>query len=628
MANTNHGIISYTSRDYNSIMNDFWNLVPTLTSLWKPEADADPGVIIGKYIASAADMLNVNIDWLANELLGPALTQRKNAQKLLGLIGYDLGWFTAAKTEVTFKNVSNIPVTINFGFNGASFCTLNADSDITGQERIITYNILPRTNGMGNTDTRSTRQITTSSIDVFATDDTVTLQPDESVTKVAVEGELRSASFSVESIKKNKYIIKLPSQHIDTTAIWVKSRANSSTTEFDNERWIQVSNVSEFTTPEPRFMVTYDSYSNAQIQISSYIDTLENYEDAWLIVYWIDCSGVIGCVNENVLKNLMMAQTINNYDPSTGNLSISNLSNTVELPHTYTVSGKSPETGKEAYINSRKYINTWDSLVTLPDYNRFLTREPGVDCGLVIDCQKALDINVSIYQNPNLTDIEKARLYITNQDFPAGDPIDITSYLSLQYNIDNPNNLPFATNFQRYTAMCYAIHNNFEASSWGQSQISASQIQNTINFRRYKPPARFVDNVIRDFRPLKAMTVELEFGYLRVFDFYVVGLIYPKKPVSQMVADNIVNRVHTALKIYFDPASRQLGEMPTMMEIINVIRNADSQIDYFDAGSISNDIINWRGCDPTWFNAISFAKYVTTNASGQSGIQVAPSYIV
>ena len=124
------------------------------------------------------------------------------------------------------------------------------------------------------------------------------------------------------------------------------------------------------------------------------------------------------------------------------------------------------------------------------------------------------------------------------------------------------------------------------------------------------------------------MTVELEFGYLRVFDFYVVGLIYPKKPVSQMVADNIVNRVHTALKIYFDPASRRLGEMPTMMEIINVIRNADSQIDYFDAGSKSNDIINWRGCDPTWFNAISFAKYVTTNASGQSGIQVAPSYIV
>ena len=65
---------------------------------------------------------------------------------------------------------------------------------------------------------------------------------------------------------------------------------------------------------------------------------------------------------------------------------------------TYTVTGKSPETAKEAYYNSRNYINTWDSLVTLPDYTRFLKREAGVDCGVVIDCQKALEINMAIYQ--------------------------------------------------------------------------------------------------------------------------------------------------------------------------------------------------------------------------------------
>ena len=44
-------------------------------------------------------------------------------------------------------------------------------------------------------------------------------------------------------------------------------------------------------------------------------------------------------------------------------LNISNLANTVELPHTYTVTGKSPETAKEAYYNSRNYINTWNSYI-------------------------------------------------------------------------------------------------------------------------------------------------------------------------------------------------------------------------------------------------------------------------
>ena len=36
-------------------------------------------------------------------------------------------------------------------------------------------------------------------------------------------------------------------------------------------------------------------------------------------------------------------------------------------------------------------------------------------------------------------------------------------------------------------------------------------------------------------------------GYLRVFDFYVVGVIYPKKPVNQSVADNIINNVNSSI---------------------------------------------------------------------------------
>ena len=71
MAESNRGLIPQTDRDYNSLMEDFWALVPTLTDLWKPEADADPGVVLGKFLASAADMLSVNVDYLANEIFAP-----------------------------------------------------------------------------------------------------------------------------------------------------------------------------------------------------------------------------------------------------------------------------------------------------------------------------------------------------------------------------------------------------------------------------------------------------------------------------------------------------------------------------------------------------------------------------
>ena len=82
-------------------------------------------------------------------------------KKIFSLIGYELGWYTSARTEITFTNISTDPITLDFGFNGANFATVNAYTDITNQSRVITYNILPLTNKYGATDTRSRRDIIT-----------------------------------------------------------------------------------------------------------------------------------------------------------------------------------------------------------------------------------------------------------------------------------------------------------------------------------------------------------------------------------------------------------------------------------------------------------------------------------
>ena len=219
---TNKGIVKYSSRDYESIMKDFWEVAPTLTDTWRPESDSDPGVVIAKFIASCADILGTSTDLLANEVFAPSVSQRKNAEKLFALIGYDLGWYVCSRTECTFTNNMEERVKIDFGFNGANFCTLNAYTDITNEDRVITYNILPLTSGYGDSESRSTRQIISDNINIFAESDIVTLEPGESCTRVAVEGELRSFNISVADVKANNYIITLPSQHIDTTCVWSK----------------------------------------------------------------------------------------------------------------------------------------------------------------------------------------------------------------------------------------------------------------------------------------------------------------------------------------------------------------------------------------------------------------------
>lgn len=623
------GIVNYTSRDYQSLLQDFIDAVPKLTELWKPEAEADPGMVIGKYIASVAEVLGINVDLLANEIFAPSVSQRKNAEKIFSLIGYELGWYVAARTEITFTNVSSVPVTIDFGFNGSNFATVNAYTDITNASRVITYNILPLTNTYGATDTRSRRDIVGGDVDVFVDTDEVQLAAGESVTRVGIEGEIRSYTVSVQQVKDNNYIIKLPSQHIDTTAIWIKAKTSLNADSFLTTQWIQCSNPAEFITPEPRFAVTYDSYSNAQVQISNYLNQLEDYSSNYLTVYWIDCSGVIGCVGENVLSNFLPAKQTGTENVA-DSLTISNLSNTVELPHTNVVTGASPETAKEAYFNSRNYINTWDSLVTLPDYQRFLSREPGVDCAYVIDCQKALDINLAIYNDENLTDSQKSKKYITKYDFPEGDTtFDWTNILQLGFDPTDPQKYVFAANFKTYTAMCYAIHNDFKNSSWGQGQTSNAQINKKPLFIQYKPPAQFINNIIRDYRPLQAMSVEIQFGYLRIFKFYVTGQIYTKKPVTQDVGNNLIAKVKEALALYFAPANREIGVLPTYQEIVETCVSADSRIRWFDMGSpgTTNYGIIWTECDIDCFNAISFAKFEDPGESSLN-IRIHPECLV
>lgn len=624
------GIVNYTSRDYQSMLEDFIDAVPSLTELWKPEAEADPGYILAKYVASIGEVLGINTDWLANEVYAPSVSQRKNAEKIFGLIGYELGWYTSARTEVSFTNSSEDTISIDFGFNGANFATLNAYTDITNASRVITYNVLPLTNEYGATDTRSRREIVTSDVDVFAESDLVYLDPGESVTRVAIEGELRSYSISVQNVKDNNYIVTLPSQHIDTTAIWIKARTSLSSDDYLTTQWVQCTNSAEFITPEPRFAVTYDNYSNAQVQISNYLDQLEDYSGNYLTIYWIDSSGVIGCVGEDVLSNFLPAIETSTDVTDTTIVSISNLSNTVELPNTNVVTGSSPETAKEAYFNSRKYINTWDSLVTLPDYQRFLIREPGIDTGYVLDCQKALDINLAIYNDENLSDEEKGKKYINKYDFPEGDTsFDWENILQLGFDPTDPNKWVFAANFKTYTAMCFAIHNDFQDSSYGQGQTSSAQVNKKTLFTQYKPPAQLITGIERDYRPLQALSVEVEFGYARIFNFYVVGQIYTKKPVTEDVGATIISLAKEALALYFAPANREFGVLPTYKEIMEVIEGADSRIRWFDMGSpgTQNYGVIWTDCDIQAFNAISFARFVDPGSSSQN-IRIHPECLV
>lgn len=110
-----NGLLSYTSKDYDSIITDLLDAIPALTDKWTSREDGDPGIVLLKMMSAIGDMLCYNFDKQALEYYGPTVTQRKNAQKLFELVGYRMHWYRAAETQVTITYVANdVPEYIDF----------------------------------------------------------------------------------------------------------------------------------------------------------------------------------------------------------------------------------------------------------------------------------------------------------------------------------------------------------------------------------------------------------------------------------------------------------------------------------------------------------------------------------
>ena len=108
-------ILSYTSKDYDSIKTDLIDAIPALTDKWTSRESSDPGIVLLKMMSAIGDMLCYNFDRQALEYYGPTVTQRKNAKKLFELVGYRMHWYQCATTQVELTYVTaDVPEYIGF----------------------------------------------------------------------------------------------------------------------------------------------------------------------------------------------------------------------------------------------------------------------------------------------------------------------------------------------------------------------------------------------------------------------------------------------------------------------------------------------------------------------------------
>ena len=638
----------YTSRDVQSNIQNLIEDVKALTHIWQPGSEADPGMIILKALASEVDLLSFNLDNQVDEMYMQSATQIKSIRRLGVANGYTPGWYRAPRTTLTLENMGTSEIKLNFNLstqiNNVCYADTNALEDLTS----IPYFIIPASDNINNDDSITIKGKETNQ-------ETGELEPSYTArgtradirTRVAVQGTLKSIIINPNMLIEkdttvNSLTYKLPSQNIDGSLVWVQE-INSASLSSDKDDisvlWLRDSGTDFVENKKPLFQISVDDYNNLVIVFNSHINDTHTAGNL-LRVYYIETYGAAGEVAENVIK----LKTISETDAK--NLQVTHPGNTLDMADGSALTGLTPLTAHEAYLESRNYVNTNDSIITLKNFTAWIRRQPGISNGISVDCQKALEINWAYRFDEDMEDSLKPLKYLypgiltDGTDFPYA-----VDSRGIQYDPITDTTLDFPHEFKTNSLLWYCVFNNFldrwntgytradgtkcmidGATEWegGTSEWSAEMVDKGHPYRRYRPSAEIRSMIAAKYKETYNLTAKVDFGWLRVFEWSVNGIIWTKEPVTQSDADNLVDTVIKALRVRFHASNQAIGELPRQMDIVECVSNADSRIRYFDAGLLNKPMINWgpvrdgRGnvtdssitYDIRYFNAISFARFL------------------
>lgn len=663
----------YTSRDVQSNIQNLIEDVKALTHLWQPGSEADPGMILLKALAAEVDLLSFNLDNQVDEMYMQSATQIKSIRRLGVANGYTPGWYRAPRTMLTLENMGESEIKLYFGLkeqlNNICYADTNALEDLTS----IPYFIIPASDVIDDHDmvTIKGKQRNTQTEELEPTYTARGTRADIR-TRMAVQGTMKSVIINPDMlIEKNTTVnsltYKLPSQNIDGSLIWVEE-LDSTLNAVEGVQWLRDTGTDFVENKKPLFQISVDDYNNLVIVFNNHIN--ETHTAGNIIrVYYIETYGAAGEVAENVIKLKTIPADV------AQNLQVTHPGNTLDMADGSALTGLTPMTAHDAYLESRNWVNTADSIITLKNFTAWIRRQPGIDNGIAVDCQKALEINWAYYFDEDMDESLKPLKYLypgiltDGTDFPVA-----VDSRGVEYDPLVDSNLEFPHNFKTNSVLWYCVFNNFldrwntgyinnegkqcmydGATEWDgdTSEWSNEMVSGAHPYRRYRPSAEIRDMITAKYKETYNLTAKVDFGWLRVFEWSVNGIIWTKEPVTQGEADGLVETVIRALRVRFHAANVEIGELPRQMDIVECITNADSRIRYFDAGLLNKPMINWgpvrdgRGnitdssitYDIRYFNAISFARFldgdteyyynkVTKKYNIQSRISVAKECII
>ena len=512
--------LSPTAKDFYQIWNELLDTAKNLSLRWDPTTtnESDPGIILLKVLTAIADKINYEQDITALEAFMPSASQLESMQKLCEMMGYNIKYYNSAITDVTVY------------YNGKE------------EWKQSLYEI-----PMFTTFTNSDK-----SINYFSIESKYLSQNTSGVTIRCMEGQIEQCESDNDNIisiyqldDQNRYYFN--ETQIAENGIFVYNVNDGN----KSERWTQVSNLNAQKAKSKIYKFGFNSkLAKPYIEFPEDIDSI--IEDG-LEIYYTRTSGVNGNITSREISTFMTLPTSlsENLDSSLENYTVVNPSSATN--------GNNVETIRQAYVNYKKTIGTFDTLVTCRDYmNKIyqLTDENGFN---LVSNSVVSDINTDINNSITLCTFNDYGICYKQTTVPNATMDNFTLTLYPFKHINNLNTkAEYLGSFQLDRSVLSDIQNKIKSIKTLTHKIKLPEVEKTIDQNN--------DNDI------KADIVAIK-NYLQL-----KALITTTSKVNQAEQKVIINNIKVAIYEAFNLHNIDFGEEIPYDTILEVMTGADKRI--------------------------------------------------
>lgn len=527
MANSNDlsiSNISYTNKDFQTIFPEVLDKAKSLSYKWDPTTsnESDPGVVLLKLDALIADKNNYNIDKNVLEYFPVSVTQESVARGLFEQLGYTMHWYKAATTNVTIK-WSDITKTTELDIPR---WTMICDDDST-----VVYTVIG--NKISNTSTYPIMQ--------------------GKCSKYEINGETTILGDMLDSENR----IYFDNYAVAENGVFIN---NIGSENWSN--WNKVDNlgVQDYGTTCYKFGITEDG-RRCYIEFPTEADAIIG---SGIEIRYLVTDGLDGNIAPQVLTKFFQDKIDATVGSKTQSISTEDVTITNGVA---AINGANPETIDSAYRNYKRTVGTFDTLVSLTDYENKINTLGGYASNNFVcdrtndvqDCYHVLTEKSSEYTRDLVVGTKKVETSVTLKegtsgtlvtDVPLMDAFSLKIYALRYAETVNVNN--FADTF--------SIVPNFAVSKSSDIELLEKQLEETKCIQH-------------DFHVLE----EDKILFLKN-KFPITCKIIPQYSLTEMQQKDVISKVYDALAKGLNSKEVDFGAEADYDRIYGLITNADERI--------------------------------------------------